>query len=397
MYSLTLRFEKNETELICEYSPEGGTDYIYNQLKDHESLTIKRVFNIKKKNIIESDEFFLEDKIHFIIGRKRHGYYVLDNEILELTHVFYLYENMSIDRKTFLSHRGISILNKLDLHTTEDIFIGGDRATIPEQEFYRLIDSFPNTNELNKYADMRISSIVKDYVAEAKDYIDDYEKYMNKKITKSFSLEEEKEEERIFENEFQKFLYIRNKLQRMLRDEEQYSEKDWQNEIAKILTLIFSKYYFFVDEVTISTDEGDKRPDFIFVDTQGNIDVVEIKKSHNISVVSKGKYRNNCTPSKELIGTIMQMEKYLYHLNRTVVNSEKKIKKKLTNKVQVEIDIKIRNPQGIIILGRSNGLNDEELRDYEIIKRQFKHIADIITYDDLINRLDRLLNIFSEK
>ncbi|MFZ4846741.1 Shedu immune nuclease family protein [Enterococcus casseliflavus] len=394
---MSLRFEKNETELICEYMPDRGTDHIYDFLREHESFTVKRVFNIKKENIIESDEFFSKDEIRFIVGRKKDEYYVLDNEILEFEHTFYLHEDMSINSKTFLSYRNISILNKLDLHTTEDIFIGGNRATIPKQEFYRLIKSFPNTYELDRYADMRISSIIKDYVTEAKDYIDDYEKYMNKKITKSLSFEEENEEKRIFENEYQKFLYIRNKLQKMLRDEEQYSEKDWQNEIAKILTLIFSKYYFFVDEVTISTDEGDKRPDFIFVDIQGNIDVVEIKKSHKISVISKGKYRNNCTPSKELVGTIMQMEKYLYHLNRTVVTSEKKIKKKLLNEMQVEIDIKIRNPQGIIILGRSNSLNDEELRDYEIIKRQFKNIADIITYDDLINRLDRLLNNFRKK
>ena len=96
----------------------------------------------------------------------------------------------------------------------------------------------------------------------------------------------------------------------MLSEEELFSEKNWQNEIAKILTFVFSKYYTFIDEVTINTDEGNKRPDFIFIDTQGNIDAAEIKKPHNIPIISKNTYRKNYTPSKELTGTIMQMEKY---------------------------------------------------------------------------------------
>lgn len=182
----------------------------------------------------------------------------------------------------------------------------------------------------------------------------------------------------------------------MLSEEELFSGKIWQNEIAKILTLVFSKYYTFIDEITINTDEGGKRPDFIFIDTQGNIDAVEIKKSHNIPIISKKKYRNNYAPSKELTGTIMQVEKYLYHLNRTVASSEKKIKGKLLTTRGIDMNVKIRNSQGIIILGRSNELNEEQLRDYEIIKRQFKHIADILSYDDLINRLNMLLNHFDK-
>lgn len=393
---MSLRFEKNEYELICEYMPNNGIEYIYNQFKKDEIFKVKRVFDIRKENIIESDDLHSEEVIRFSIGEKEGEYYVLNNEILKFHHTFYLHEKININQKTFLSSRDINILNKVDQHVLEDVFIGGDKATIPKQEFYRLIDSFPNTYELNKYAHMRISSIIKDYVTEKRNYINDYEKYMNKKITKKISIEDQRAEEEIFNNEYQKFLYIKEKLKNMLKDEELFSERVWQNEIAKILSLVFSKYCFFIDEVTINTDEGSKRPDFIFIDTQGNIDVVEIKKSHRIPIMSKGKYRDNYTPSKELTGTIMQMEKYLYHLNRTVAISEKKINQKLFDVKKVDMNVSIRNPQGIIILGRLNNLNDEELRDYEILKRQFKHIADIITYDDLINRLDRLLNNFSK-
>ncbi|MCB8472607.1 Shedu anti-phage system protein SduA domain-containing protein, partial [Enterococcus faecalis] len=70
------------------------------------------------------------------------------------------------------------------------------------------------------------------------------------------------------------------------------------------------------------------------------------------------------------------------------------IKAKLLEKKGIDMDIKIRNPQGILILGRSNELNENQIRDYEIIKRKYKNMIDVISYDDLINRLDMLLKHF---
>lgn len=48
--------------------------------------------------------------------------------------------------------------------------------------------------------------------------------------------------------------------------------------------------------------------------------------------------------------------------------------------------------QGILLLGRSNNLTDEQLFDFEIIKRQHKNIVDIMTYDDLLKRFRNILN-----
>jgi hypothetical protein len=52
---------------------------------------------------------------------------------------------------------------------------------------------------------------------------------------------------------------------------------------------------------------------------------------------------------------------------------------------------KIVNPQGILILGRSEQLNRQQKDDFELIKRQYKHIAEIMTYDDLIRRIDNII------
>ena len=53
--------------------------------------------------------------------------------------------------------------------------------------------------------------------------------------------------------------------------------------------------------------------------------------------------------------------------------------------------IHITNPKAIIIIGRSNHFSKDQDFDFEIIKRKYANIADIITYDDLLNRLENIL------
>ena len=195
---MTLKFQKNEDELICEYMPTRGVEYIREWLKEHKEFTVKHIFNIKKENLIDLESWLSEDKIQFVIGKKEGDYYILDNKIFKFKNTFYLHEKMIINRKTFLSYRDISVLGKIDQHTTEDIVIGGVQANLPIEEFYKLIEYFPNTYELNKYTSMRISSIIQDYLGTVKDYVNDYENYMNKKITKVINIEERKIENEIF-------------------------------------------------------------------------------------------------------------------------------------------------------------------------------------------------------
>lgn len=411
----SLKFIKSDHDLVCRFQPqELGLKYVASNIRQYGEAYIKRVFKVTKEDITPIydeidhdnwDEDLLElilkesiESIEFVIGNLIGEYYLLKNDIFDFEQNFYLHKDLEITHKTFLANRDISVLSRIDKLLEDDIYIGGDHDNaIPASEFQKLLKSFPTTTEMFKYANKRVSTVIADYVELKRDYISEYDKYMNSRLSHPFSVENKKVETEIFENEYQKYLYIKAKLENMLSDEDQYSEKDWQDEIAKIITLLFPKYYTFVDEVTIRTDEGNKRPDFIFVDTQGHIDVVEIKKSYNIPIISKKQYRDNYIPSKELTGTIMQIEKYLYHLNRTTVNSEKKIEAKLLDNKGIDMDVKIRNPQGLLILGRSNELNLEQMRDYEIIKRKYKKIVDVISYDDLINRLDMLLKHFQVK
>ena len=71
--------------------------------------------------------------------------------------------------------------------------------------------------------------------------------------------------------------------------------------------------------------------------------------------------------------------------------AQEDVSKKLIEFLPDSIEVKFVNPQGILIAGRSNNFDREQLRDFELIKRQYKHVADIMTYDDLAQRLSNII------
>ena len=61
------------------------------------------------------------------------------------------------------------------------------------------------------------------------------------------------------------------------------------------------------------------------------------------------------------------------------------------------LSIKIVNPRAMIIMGRSSNLSPRQKADFEVVKRKYKNIADIITYDDMIQRLKVLKTAIAYK
>lgn len=179
----------------------------------------------------------------------------------------------------------------------------------------------------------------------------------------------------------------------MLENEDKYNENDWQNEIVDIISLVFPKYIKVIKELKFTdTNSKNKRLDFGLIDFDGNLDILEIKKSANISILNKGLYRDNFIANRDLIGSIMQIEKYIYYLNKGGNQLLSKLNKKYSTEIGLEINI--TNPKGIIILGRSINFNSEQKSDFEIIKRKYNNIVDILTYDNLIDRIEKIINSF---
>jgi hypothetical protein len=130
----------------------------------------------------------------------------------------------------------------------------------------------------------------------------------------------------------------------------------------------------------------------LFLEGVSSYDLVEIKKPSGSAVVTRGTYRDNHIPMKELSGSIMQLEKYILYLNRWGVVGESKLTHRYADKLPPGMQIRITNPGGIVIAGRSHNLSEQQLLDFEVIRRKYKNLIDIVTYDDLINRLERIID-----
>ncbi len=82
----------------------------------------------------------------------------------------------------------------------------------------------------------------------------------------------------------------------------------------------------------------------------------------------------------------MQIEKYIYYLNRWSLEGEFFLSKRYKTQLPEGFEIKIANPNGLIIMGRENNLSSQQKNDFEVVKRKYKNIVDIITYDNLLER-----------
>lgn len=331
----------------------------------------------------------------FIIARLEGEYYVINKEILGVKNNLSFHKDVEPNINYFIAETNISIFKQIDSLVNEDIYIGGSGENkIPIEEFQWLIQNFPTTYEKRKYAEARISSIIKNYFETTKDSETKFQNYLNKKSSKSG----ENLTKLFQEYESQKYSTILEKLEEMLDAENSYSEDQWQNEILEIILLLYPKYILSFKSVYVKI-EGKKRRflDFMLVDYNGNVDVIEIKKPFENSIMTSSLYRNNHIPHKDLIGTVMQLEKYIYHLNRWGEKGEKHLLEKYQNKLPEGLEIKITNPKGFIIMGRENNLTSEQKADFEIVKRKYKNVIDIITYDDLIERLRFTIELIKGK
>ncbi|ERK60818.1 PF14082 domain protein [Propionibacterium acidifaciens F0233] len=79
------------------------------------------------------------------------------------------------------------------------------------------------------------------------------------------------------------------------------------------------------------------------------------------------------------------------------IKGEHDIKSRYKETLPDSIHIKITNPRAYILAGRDSNLSNGERFDFEFIRRGNKNIADIITYDDLLRRLNNIVNSIEKR
>lgn len=395
---MRLEFNKKGKELILLYHPERiESETLLQQIKGGNTWVIKHCFTVSADRIRHCETEFdpIDETICFCIGSIGPEYTRIDPAVIRTTNTFYFANSVPLSEKMFIAYRNISILRKLDKVMNSDVYIGESvdkSATLPLSAFKDLIRQFPKTAELDHYANAKIAGIVKEYFGEAELYEMRFEKFLKKhsqghRITiakTDFSQQSKK-------IEFAQFKLMDRELHDLLDAAEGIDENTWQKRIHDIIRLLYPKYIAAFREVTIRGVDGyDKRPDFLLVDANGYVDILEIKKPSAQLLTKQSSHRNNYVPVKELAGAIQQIEKYVFCLNHWGDDGEKRLEKIFGDTLPEGLSLKIINPQGLLILGRSKNFNPQQKSDFELIKRQYKHVADIMSYDDLVARISNI-------
>lgn len=387
----SISFEYSGEKLILCYAPAMGIDDITKKLSDGDYVPIKHTFFVTKDLLCEdaNEEDDCEESLRFYIGTVGENYTQLDSEVFGTKNSFYIGNEIKLKPQMFTSYRNISIIRKIDEMIERDFYIGGDweiHNGISKETFDNLINKFPKTAELDKYAHMRIASIIKDYFPECDKYEAIYEKFIESK-NNSFVPTTSTVSKYNIQIELEQFTVAYQELNDMLDRYEAIDEKQWQEKIHNILQLLYPKYICCVREVRFYGGKNDKQPDFLLVDANGFVDILEIKKA-DVRMLSQ--YRNNYVASREVSGAIQQIEKYIFCLNSSD-KAKQDVSNRLDGLLPGGLKVQVVNPQGILLVGRSNEFNEEQKKDFELIKRQYKHVADIMTYDDLLFRLGNII------
>ena len=395
---MSISFQKRNDKLILVYVPAMGIDDIIKRLDTEDGVTIKHTFFVTKELLcsdVEEDDDW-EETLRFCIGTIGDSYAELDAEVLGTNHSFYFGNEIKLKPEMFTAYRNISILRKIDEVVERDFYIGGDWEAhngISKETFDNLISKFPKTAELDKYAHMRIASIIKDYFPECDKYEAIYEKFIASRNS-SYASPSSSLSDYNVQIELEQFTVAYHELKNMLDRYEAIDEKKWQEKIHNILQLLYPKYICCAREIKFyGGGKNDKQPDFLLVDANGFVDILEIKKT-DVRMLTQ--YRNNYVASREVSGAIQQIEKYIFCLN-SYDKAKKNVLDKLDGMLPNGLKPQVVNPQGILLAGRSNEFTEEQRKDFELIKRQYKHVADIMTYDDLAQRLKNIIASLKNK
>jgi len=377
--------------LVYDAANYGGVEWVDHELNSKGKVKIFKIFNFLDEDLV-LDTDRTDTKV-FVIAELENNYFRIKKRILNTNYDVLLSQYLDISKKTFIAQKGISIFSKIDNVIDEPIVVGDDKGSLPINDFEKLLANFPTSTELVHYTNSRITGLIGDYFETTTDAQKKLETFLKRKK----KIKSPSKVKWIKEYEAQKYIYIRESFVEMLASTDTHSEAEWQKIIAEFLLLLFPKYITVIENVPLKdyysnpAKTTNRYIDIALVDANGNIDIIEVKKPFENAILSSGKYRDNFVPKRELSGSIVQVEKYIFHLGKNGRYGEKRIQEKYQDKLPKNLDIKITNPKGIIIVGRDNDFNEQQKFDFEIIKRKYANVMDIMTYDDILRRLDNII------
>ncbi|CEG97298.1 Shedu immune nuclease family protein [Propionibacterium freudenreichii] len=398
-----INFEDRGTQVVLSYESERGpVTWVDDKLRTSGEVTLSHTFTMRSADLLsvgEDDE--KEDIRAFIVGSVGGEYRSIRDDVLGLKHDLRISKSLRLTKSLFVAERNISIFRRIDELVDEPIIIGGAHpSAIPVDEFNRLLRTFPTTTEMKLYAWTRITRVLREYMGAMTDAEQLLADHMARRA-RSKSLAGGKLVPRLpaaKELELAKFEFVRRQLSEMLHDAEAFSEAEWQQAVADLFLLIFPQYVAVLSNVLVKERysnpgrETKRYIDLLLVSANGEVDVIEIKKPFERSLVSRSRYRDNHVPVRELSGAIIQAEKYLFYLNKSGQDGEMYITETYRDRLPSGLEIRITNPKAFVLSGRDSNLSTEEQVDFDFARRGYSNVVDIISYDDLLRRLDNVIS-----
>jgi hypothetical protein len=406
-----ISFADLEDQVVLVYGPDdwAPASWVNNSLSTHGVVTLSRVFTVRKEDLVDTTTARGDaegEEFEFVIGDVFDGYRRIRADVLGLKHDLLITKRIQLERKIFVAELSISIFRQMDELIDEQIVVGGEREnSVPELEFRRLLWDFPTTTELKHYTRLRITRVLREYLETLSDAELRLTKYMERR-SRSGPRSPVRVHERIpaaSALELEKFTYVRDRLAEMLKDSESYTEAIWQETVADLFLLIFPQYVAVLHKVRVNDQYSTESKaihreiDLMLVAANGCVDIIEIKKPFQRSLVSRRQYRDNHVPIRELSGSIIQVEKYLFHLGKSGRRGERELTAKHAADIPAGLELRIVNPKGIILSGRDVDLTDKEKFDFEFARRSYANVIDIISYDDLLRRLDNVIAVLTKR
>lgn len=400
-----VEFEVIDDEFRLVYRPHDGTSWVHERFARGDELLVKGTFHLTSRDLVEDaaeeaanaaidDDDIVwidDDRLVFAIATAEGEYFRFKPEILGFDTPVLLHRDARPDWKWFSSERKVSILSVIESLGLERIVIGGpDSDAIPIGEYERLLTQFPTPHELRRYVQARVGTVVRQYVEPAVDA----EALLNAYVDKRTAATVPNLEDAFRQFDVAKYAFALDRLRAMLANEAGTSEAQWQLEIVEIVQLLNPRYIKAFTEVRLLDADAFtwRRIDILLVDASGNVDVIEIKKPMGKPIMLPARYRDHHLPMRDLVGAMGQVTHYLRHLNRWGLRGEDYLTKLLSADLPAGFRIRIINPLGILIMGRCNTLSEVQRREFEVLRRDSKGIVDIITYDDLLARLQAVLD-----
>lgn len=158
-------------------------------------------------------------------------------------------------------------------------------------------------------------------------------------------------------------------------------EKDWQDWFKRNDWILGSEFVKILDEREI---DSENIADYLMQAYDGFLDIIEIKRpADELQFWADKKDHKNYIPSSELTKAIIQATTYIFEVEREA-NSLKFLKR--------VGHVKTIKPRCVLLFGRSIDWNDEQCETYRILNSSF-HNLNIMTYDHVLKRAKRILNI----